>query len=154
MSSLPAVGVIDVTYVACSGIGPPTTAAEARPQRHTSARQNRELRKTHYDRLHEIETYLCCGDLPSRIDNKVTRQAFKRQAKHFSFVEGQLHKNSAGRRLRVLWGHELFRVLKEVHEGWGHYPKDQSKFRTKISERFFFPQISDMHKSRALQLEI
>jgi hypothetical protein len=89
---------------------------------------NRELRKTHYDRLHEIETYLCCGDLPSRIDNKVTRQAFKRQAKHFSFVEGQLHKNSAGRKLRVLWEHELFRVLKEVHEGWAHYPKDKSKF--------------------------
>jgi hypothetical protein len=38
---------------------------------------NRELSKTHYDRLHEIETYLRCGDLPSRIDNKVTRQAFK-----------------------------------------------------------------------------
>jgi hypothetical protein len=38
MSSSSVVGVVDVTYVACSGIGPPTTAAEARWQRHTSAR--------------------------------------------------------------------------------------------------------------------
>jgi hypothetical protein len=43
-------------------------------------------------------------------------------------VEGQLHKKS----------------MKEVHEGWAHYPKDQRKFRTKISERFFFPQISEV----------
>ena len=97
--------------------------------------RNKELRQAHYDRLHEIETYLQFGNLPSRIDNKVTRQAFKRQAAQFSFVEGQLHKNSEGRKLRVLWEHELFRVLKEVHEGWAHYPKDQRKFRTKISER-------------------
>jgi hypothetical protein len=94
--------------------------------------RNRELRKSHYNRLHEIETYLQNGNLPSRIDNKVTRQAFKRQAVQFSFVEGQLHKNFEGRKLRVLWEHELFRVLKEVHEGWAHYPKDQRKFRTKV----------------------
>jgi hypothetical protein len=112
------------------------TEAKSRSKYVYTPQRNRELCKTHYDRLHKIETYLRCGDLPSRIVNKVTRlvtRLLKRQAKHFSFVEGQLHKNSARRKFRVLWEHELFRVLKEVHEGWAHYPKDQSKFRTKIS---------------------
>jgi hypothetical protein len=120
--------------------------------------RNRELRKSYYDRLHEIKTYLQNGNLPSRIDNKVTRQAFKRQAVQFSFVEGQLHKNFEGRKLRVLWEHELFRVLKEVHKGWAHYPKDQRKFRTKVLQRFFFPQISEVtrefiHTCEGCQLE-
>jgi hypothetical protein len=52
-------------------------------------------------------------------------------------------KKSDGQKLRI---HERFRVLKEVHEGWAHYPKDQKKFRAKISERFFFPQISEVTK--------
>jgi hypothetical protein len=40
MSLSPVVGIVDVLYVsACSGIGPLTTTAEARRQRHTSARQ-------------------------------------------------------------------------------------------------------------------
>jgi hypothetical protein len=90
--------------------------------------RNKELCQAHYERLHEIETYLQSGNLPSRIDNKVTRQAFKRQAAQFSFVEGQLHKTSDGRKLQVLWEHEIFRVLKEVYEGWAHYPKDQRDF--------------------------
>jgi hypothetical protein len=38
----------------------------------------------------------------------------------------------------------FFRVLKEVHGGWAHYPKDQRKFRTKISDRFFYHQISEV----------
>jgi hypothetical protein len=114
-------------------------STEAKKKYSYTSERNKELGQAHYDRLHEIETYLQSGNLPSRIDNKVTRQAFKRQAAHFSFVEGQLRKDSDGRKLRVLCEHDSFRVLKEVHEGWAHYPTDQRRFRTKISDRFFFP---------------
>jgi len=82
--------------------------------------------------------------LPVNVNNKAARQAFRRQAKQFSLVENQLHKNTIGRKLRVLWESELLKVLREVHKGWAHYPRDQSKFRTKISERFYFPQISEV----------
>src|SRR6476620_919953 len=90
-----------------------------------SPERNRELRKTHYDRLHEIEKYLQNGILPVNVNDKAARQAFRRQAKQFSLVENQLHKNTIGRKLRVLWESELLKVLKEVHEGWAHYPRDQ-----------------------------
>jgi hypothetical protein len=75
---------------------------EAKKKCSYTPERNKDLRQAHYDRLHKIETYLQSGNLPSRIDNKVTRQAFKCQAAQFSFAEGQLHKNSNGRKLRVL----------------------------------------------------
>jgi hypothetical protein len=34
--------------------------------------------------------------------------------------------------------------LKEVHEKWANYLKDQGKFRVSIEERSFFPQLSDI----------
>jgi hypothetical protein len=71
-------------------------------------KRNQELRKAHYDRLHKLETYLQYDNLPTRIYNKVMRQAFKRQATQFFFVEGQVHNNSDGRKLRVLWTHKIF----------------------------------------------
>jgi hypothetical protein len=82
-----------------SSLGSVQKSTEVKRKYTYTPERNRELRKSHYDRLHEIETYLLNGSLSSRIDNKVTRQAFKRQAAQFSFVEGQLHKNSDGRKL-------------------------------------------------------
>jgi hypothetical protein len=83
-------------------------STEAKKKHSYTLERKKELRQTHYNRLREIETCIQSGNLPSRIDNKVTRQAFKRQAAQFSFVEGQLHKSFDGRKLRVLWEHELF----------------------------------------------
>jgi hypothetical protein len=58
MSSSPVVGIVDVLYVnACSGIGPPTTTAKARRQRHTSARHH--LRQRPYVQLHGYQRGVC-----------------------------------------------------------------------------------------------
>lgn len=53
----------------------------------------------------------------------------------------------------MLWENEVFPTLKEVHEKWAHYPKDQGKFRVKIEERFFFPQLSDLTRAFILACE-
>jgi transposase InsO family protein len=52
-----------------------------------------------------------------------------------------------------LWENEVFSTLKQVHEQWAHYLKDQGKFRVKIEERFFFPQLSELTRAFILACE-
>jgi transposase InsO family protein len=83
--------------------------------------------------------------LPSYADNKSRRQNFKRNAKKFVLIADQLHKKGEGQSLHILWEHELESVLKSLHENdWAHYPKDQHKFRAKVAQRFYVPQMVEV----------
>jgi hypothetical protein len=57
-----------------------------------------------------------------------------------------LHYKAGHGPVRVLWEEEVLPVLAETHEGGSHYPKDPSKFRVLVEERFWFPQITEVTK--------
>ena len=109
-----------------------------------SEEQKQLLRSNHYKDLHAIDEYLRTQKYPDGIAGKTLRQNFRRKVKAFTLVSGQLHKKGPDQPIRVLWEQELESVLKATHEDWAHYPKDQNKFRAKVAQRFFFPQMVEI----------
>jgi hypothetical protein len=118
-----------------------------------SEEQKLKLRQDHYLVLHQINTFLKTGEIPASLETKSARQGFKRKAPNFCIVAKQLHKKTAARPCRVHWEDELLPVLKETHEGWSHYPKDQSKFRIKVENTFFFPQLAEVTRNFILSYD-
>lgn len=97
-----------------------------------------------YQGLHEIHTYLKTGEVPSRVKGGTSRFNFKRKTRKFVLLESELYLKRKHKPCRVLWEQEVFPTLESCHKEWAHYPKDKGKFRVKVEERFFFPQLSNV----------
>lgn len=97
-----------------------------------------------YQKLHEIYHYLTTSELPPWVKKATVRFNFKRRVKDFTILNGDLYLRKKHQPCRVLWEGEVFPTLQKCHEEWAHYPKDKGKFRVKVEERFFFPQLSNI----------
>ena len=97
-----------------------------------------------YQGLHEIFDFLKTSNLPARVKSANAKSNFKRRAKSFTVLNGELYLKRKHQPCRVLWEDEVLATLESCHKEWAHYPKDKGKFRVEVEERFFFPQLSNV----------
>jgi hypothetical protein len=132
-------------------------SAPSKKKRYVYTREKKqELRAKGYQTLHEIDSFLRSDEktYPGHLTTSAKRRDFRKKVKQYTPIEDQLHKFRAHQPCRVLWENEILPTLKEIHERWAHYPKDQGKFRAKVDNRFFFPQLIEITRHFILTCEV